>query len=116
MCIPKVPFSNQYILNFHFYLTFFHKIPESLKRQQFLLLCLFCHNGKVYAILLAYYGYVLIFESKKQFVTVCFYSFHFFFTPPRKRNAVCLSVCVYVSSSACEQNFSRTDEPIWTQF
>ena len=27
---------------------------------------------------------------------------------------VCLSVCV--SGSACEQNSSRTDEPIWTRF
>ena len=30
--------------------------------------------------------------------------------------SVCVSVCVCLSGSACEQNFSRTDEPIWTQF
>ena len=50
-------------------------------------------------------------------------------TPPRNRGGVifsfqfvCMSVCVYVcvcvcvSSSACEQNSNRTDEPIWTRF
>ena len=29
---------------------------------------------------------------------------------------VCVSVCVCLSGSACEQNSSRTDEPIWTWF
>ena len=50
-----------------------------------------------------------------------------FITPPRNRGgvifpmqfvSVCLSVCVcvFVSDSACEQNSSRTDAPIWTLF
>ena len=43
------------------------------------------------------------------------------FTPPRNRGGVIFSlqfvcVSVSVSGSACEQDSSRTDEPIWTQF
>ena len=29
---------------------------------------------------------------------------------------VCLSVCVCVSGNSCEQNYGRTDAPIWTRF
>ena len=29
---------------------------------------------------------------------------------------VCVCLCVCVSNSTCEQNSSRTDEPIWTRF
>ena len=44
-----------------------------------------------------------------------------FFTPPRIRGGVIFSlqfvcVCVCVSGYSCEQNSSRTDIPIWTQF
>ena len=45
------------------------------------------------------------------------------FTPPEYRKGiifsvqfVCVSVSVCVSRSACEQNSSRTEAPIWTRF
>ena len=65
-------------------------------------------------------------EKDKQKIELClnFDSFYaLLVTPPRNRGGVifslqfvCVSVClcVCVSGTSCEQNSSRTNEPIWT--
>ena len=63
-------------------------------------------------------------NDQSQQANYCTKIIRIFFTPPRSRGGVvfslkfvcvsqCLSVCVCLSSFACEQN---SDEPIWTWF